>query len=91
VRNRDALGQPGRSGRVDQICGVVGQQRAYPVGVGRVGRRVVLQIGHGFAQYEFGVGVGEDVVQPILGVGRVDRQVHRTGLDDAQRRDHEFR
>ena len=84
VRHRHTLGQAGRAGGVDQVSGVLRQQRTHPIGVGGVGPGIAVQVGAQFAQHDRGGGVGEDVVEPVFGVARVDRQVHRTGLHDAE-------
>ena len=44
-----------------------------------------------FAHRQFRVAVTQDEVQPILGVGRVDRQVHRAGLEHPQCGDDQLR
>ena len=91
VRHRHALGQAGGSRGVDQVGGVLGQQRPHPVGIGRVVRAVALHAGDRFADHDFRIRVGQDVGQPVIGVGGVDRQIHRACLDDAQRGDDQFR
>ena len=62
-----------------------------PLGIGRIGRRILRQTVDRFPQNGFRVGVGEDVGEPVLGVRRVDRQVHRARLDDAEGGDDELR
>ncbi|SHW16613.1 Uncharacterised protein [Mycobacteroides abscessus subsp. abscessus] len=90
VRHRDALGQTRRPRGVDEVGGVGRRQRPDPIGIGRIVVPQTVEVGDRLADHEFRVTVAQDERQPVLGVGRVDRQVHAAGLDDRQRGDHQF-
>ena len=91
VRHRHALGQPGGTRRVDQVGGVV---RAAAGGPGRrrwdCRRKSCRDPVTGSRSTSFGSESDRMKSQPILRVGRVDRQVHRSRLDHAQRGDHQL-
>ncbi len=101
VRDDDALGTPGRAGRVDQVG------RMPPVCRGRDERtgHLLVHAQHAsrnvstrehrrepcplarFDQSHLGLGVGEHELQAVVRVGQVQRHVRRTGRHDRDQSD----
>ncbi len=93
-----ALGPPGRTGSIDHVrqvvranrdsrgdgrlgrdVGPVPVQAHHPGGVGRQpGQQAVL------GQQHRHPGIGQHIGQALLGVGRIERHIRRTGLEDTQ-------
>ena len=66
-------------------------QRTHQLGASRGGRRIVGQPGNRFAQYQFRRRVIQNERQSVVRIGRVDRQIHRSGFENPQRGDDQFR
>ncbi len=95
MRHRYAFGPAGGAGGVDDVGQVVRTQRPNPVSIADRARRQrggsllgcleVLRVDD-----HARLAVGDQVFDPLDRVGRVDRQVCRTGFEHGEHRDDEF-
>ena len=95
VGYRDTFGPAGGAGGVDDVRQTSREQRADPVRVHRIddgqGLGCLLSSGQiGLGQHDSRPGVLDEEIDPVLWVGRIDRQVRAARLEHGDRRHDEL-